>query len=58
MGSMGTFLAVLLFGIIGLCIGAMVDAAEAGGIIFAIAIAAACIVAAIEKVSGPKAPKA
>ena len=57
MSSVGTFFAVLLFGVLGFCIGTVVDAAEAGGIIVAIAIAAAFIVDAIGRIGGPKDPK-
>lgn len=55
MSSAGTFFAVLLFGILGLFIGSVLNVPEAGGIIFAVAIAAACIVDAIGKSGGPKA---
>ena len=54
MGSVGAFFAVLLFGFLGFCIGTAVDAAEAGGIVFAIAAAAACIVNAVERAAGRK----
>ena len=54
MGSVGAFFAVLLFGFLGFCIGTAVDAAEAGGIVFAIAAAVACIVDAVERAAGRK----
>nr|WP_325194986.1 hypothetical protein [uncultured Oscillibacter sp.] len=47
MNGVGTFFAVVLFGVLGLFLGSLLDAAEAGAVVFAVAIAAACIVDAI-----------
>ena len=54
MSSVSAFFAVLLVGFLGFCIGTAVNAAEAGGIVFAIAAAAACIVNGVERAAGRK----
>lgn len=49
MNNISTFLAVLVFGILGVFLGLFINSPEAVGNVFAIAMAAACIVSVIEK---------